>query len=61
VTTAWLQDHGHRTAHRQEVMTRTVVAAISADLIRPTPTWLAEVNFRKGALVNALARSRDPE
>jgi integrase len=60
VTTAWLQDHGHRTGHRQEVMTRTVVAAISADLIRPTPAWLAEVNFRKGSLVNALARSRDP-
>jgi hypothetical protein len=42
-------------------MTRTVVTAIRADLIRPTPAWLAEVNFRKGALVNALARSRDPE
>ena len=42
-------------------MTRTVVTAISADLIRPTPAWLAEVNFRKGSLVNALARSRDLE
>jgi integrase len=61
VTTGWLQEHGHRTGHRQEVMTRTVVAAISADLIRPTPAWLAEVNFRKGSLVNALARSRDSE
>ncbi|MGH3121714.1 MAG: tyrosine-type recombinase/integrase, partial [Streptosporangiaceae bacterium] len=61
VTTAWLQDHGHRTGHRQEVMSRTLVAAISADLIRPTPAWLAEANFRKGTLVNALARSRDPE
>ena len=57
VTTAWLQDHGHRTGHRQEVMTRTVVAAISADLIRPTPAWLAEANFRKGTLVNALAQT----
>ena len=61
MTTAWLQGHGHRTGHRQEVMTRTVVAAISADLIRPTPAWLAEANFRKGTLANALARSRDPE
>ena len=50
----------HRTGHRQEVMTRTVVTAISADLIRPTRPGSAEVNFRKGSLVNALARSRDP-
>ena len=61
VTTAWLQDHGHHSDHRQEVLARALVAAISADLVRPTPAWLAEAHFRRGTLVNALARSRDPE
>ncbi len=61
VTTAWLHDHGHHSEHRQEVSARALVAAISADLIRPSPAWLAEAHFRKGTLVNALARSRDPE
>jgi integrase len=61
VTAAWLHDHGHHSKHRQEVMTRVLVLAIGADLIRPSPSWLAEANFRKGILVNALAQFRDPE
>ena len=61
VTTAWLHDRGHRSRHRQEVLTRALVLSISADLIRPSPTWLAEANFRKGILVSALAQFRDPE
>jgi integrase len=61
VTTAWLHGHGHHSEHRQEVLTRAAVVAISADLIRPSVSWLAEANFRKGALVNALAQFRDPE
>jgi integrase len=61
VTTAWLRGHGHRSEHRQEVLTRAVVVAISADLIRPSLSWLAEANFRKGSLVNALAQLRDPD
>jgi hypothetical protein len=61
VTTAWLHGHGHQSQHRQEVLTRAIVVAISADIIRPSLSWLAEANFRKGILVNALAQFRDPE
>ena len=61
VTTAWLRGHGHHSEHRQEVLTRAVVVAISADIIRPSPRWLAEANFRRGSLVNALAQFRDPD
>jgi len=61
VSAAWLRGHGHHSEHRQEVLTRAIVVAISADLIRPSLSWLAEANFRKGILVNALAQYRDPE
>jgi integrase len=61
VTTAWLQGHGHFSEHRQEVLSRALVVAISGDLVRPSPRWLAEASFRRGALVNALAQFRDPE
>src|SRR5262249_58552281 len=40
VTTAWLQGHGHHSEHRQEVLTRAVMVAISADLFRPSLNWL---------------------
>ena len=60
VTTAWLHGHGHQSQHRQEVLTRALVVAISADVIRPSLRWLAEAGFRKGILVNALAQFRDP-
>jgi integrase len=60
ITTAWLREHGHQSEHRQEVLTRAVVVAVSADIIRPSLSWLAEANFRKGSLVNALAQFRDP-
>jgi hypothetical protein len=61
LTTALLHGHGHQSQHRQEVLTRAVVVAISTDIIRPSLSWLAEANFRKGILVNALAQFRDPE
>ena len=61
VTTAWLRGHGHHSEHRQEALTRAVVVAISADVIRPSVGWLAEADVRKGSLVNALAQFRDPE
>ena len=60
MTTAWLHGHGHQSQHRQEVLTRALVVAISADVIRPSLRWLAEAGFRKGILVNALAQFRDP-
>ena len=61
VTAAWLHGHGHHSQHRQEMLTRAIVVAISADVIRPSLSWLAEAGFRKGILVNALAQFRDPE
>jgi integrase len=61
VTTAWLHGDGHVSEHRQEVLTRALVVAISADMIRPSVGWLAEADFRRGSLVNALAQFRDPE
>jgi integrase len=61
VTARWLRDHGHHTEHRQEMLTRAVVVAISADLIRPSPGWLVAASFRKGSLLNTLERFRDAE
>ena len=57
----WLRDHGHQSEHRQEALSRAVVVAISADLIRPSLNWLVTANFRKGSLVGALTQSRDAE
>jgi hypothetical protein len=61
VSASWLSGHGHHTATRRELLARAVVTAITADLVRPSPAWLAAANFRKGALVNVLAQCRDPE
>ncbi len=61
VSAQWLRDHGHQSQHRQEALSRAVVVAISADLIRPSLSWLVTANFRKGVLVGALTRYRDAE
>jgi integrase len=59
VSARWLRGHGHQSQHRQEALSRAVVVAISADLIRPSLNWLVTANFRKGSLVGALTRCRD--
>ncbi|MGV7773015.1 tyrosine-type recombinase/integrase [Mycobacterium kansasii] len=56
---AWLRAHGHDVAHRAEAIGRSVALAISADVIRPSLTWLLAANFRKGSLVSDLASCRD--
>jgi integrase len=61
VTGGWLRDHGHLSQHRQEMLSRAVVTAISADVIRPSPGWLVGANFRHSMLLNALERARDPD
>jgi len=57
----WLRDHGHDTQHRQDVLARAVLVAISADIIRPSVTWLVTAAFRRGALVGDLAQGRDAD
>ena len=57
----WLRDHGHDTRHRQDVVARAVLVAISADVIRPSVRWLVTAAFRRGALVGDLAHCRDAE
>lgn len=59
ILVAWLRAHGHDVAHRAETMGRSVALAISADVIRPSLTWLVTANFRKGSLVSDLAGCRD--
>jgi integrase len=61
VSARWLRDHGHPGQHRQEVLTRAVFVAISADLFRPSLNWLVTGAFRKGSFVGALAQYRDAE
>jgi hypothetical protein len=61
VTALWLRGHGHQSKHRQEALTRAVTVAISADLIRPSLSWLVTAAFRRGSLAGAFAQSRDAD
>ncbi len=58
---SWLRERGHHTSWRREAFFRALLAAIAADLIRPSLGWLTTATFRRGCLVNVLARCRDRE
>lgn len=56
---AWLADRGHHVQWRHDALFRAFLLAVSADLIRPSLGWLVAAAFRRGSLVNVLARHRD--
>lgn len=55
----WLAERGHHVQWRHDALFRALLLAIAADLIRPSLTWLVAAAFRRGSLVNVLARHRD--
>ena len=56
----WLHDRGDRSRWLRAELA-SAVAAICADLIRPSLSWLVSSLAGKGALVRGLARTRDLE
>lgn len=62
VPVGWLQAHGQDSKYRHEALVEALSVAISADIVRPSLTWLAGGGPANGGLlVRALAASRDPE
>ncbi len=60
VPTRWLAERGHGPWHRQ-VLVEAVPAAIAADLLRPSLSWLVGGALaRGGLLVRNLSAARDP-
>jgi len=59
--TRWLRDQGRDTQWPRWAMAAAVNVAIAADLIRPSPFWLAAGATGRGALVAAMAAGRDVE
>ena len=57
----WLRDRGQRSQWLRAELASALGVAISADLIRPSLSWLVSGLAGKGALVRDLARTRDPE
>jgi integrase len=58
----WLHDHGLHGEQRQGELSAGLIAAICADLVRPSLSWLMSAEARgNGALVRNLARTRDSE
>ena len=58
---AWLHEHGHHEMWRHWAVLRTLVIAVSADLIRPSLAGMITTRFRHDTLADAMARHRDPE
>lgn len=58
---AWLHERGYHGQWRQGGLTRALLAAISADLVRPSLSWLVDGATGQGSLVRSLTRSRDPD
>jgi Phage integrase family len=56
----WLHDRGQRSQWLRAELASALGVAISADLIRPSLSWLVSGLAGKGALVRDLARARDP-
>lgn len=54
----WLRERG-RSEWAQPELSAALMVAISADVVRPSLDWLVAGGSGKGALVRALARSRD--
>ena len=61
VPVGWLHDRGQRSRWLRAELASALGAAICADLIRPSLSWLVSSLAGKGALVRGLARTRDRE
>ncbi|HEX9176746.1 MAG TPA: site-specific integrase [Mycobacterium sp.] len=57
----WLREHGHPKEWLQYWLFRALLAAIAADLIRPSLSWLVTAAFRRGTLLNVVSGYRDPD
>ncbi len=57
----WLADHGYPCRWHQDYVAIALRMAISADLVRPSLSWLLSEAMGRGALVRVFAVSRDPE
>jgi integrase len=61
IPAAWLRERGCDAQWRHDSFFRAFLVAVSADVIRPSLPWLVTAAFRKGALTNVLAQTRDAE
>lgn len=58
---AWLAKHGRPSRWAQDLVAGALVVAISADMVRPSLSWLLAGHATNGCLVANLAASRDPD
>ena len=58
---SWLHGQGLPAGWRLDALASALLAAISADVVRPALGWLVVKATGPGSLVRHLARSRDPE
>ncbi len=58
---SWLHGQGLSAGWRLDALASALLAAISADVVRPALGWLVVKATGPGSLVRHLARSRDPE
>ncbi len=56
----WLTEHGHQVSWHRDFLSVALRIAISADLVRPSLSWLLSGAMGRGALARVLAASRDP-
>jgi hypothetical protein len=62
VPTRWLQQHGAPSSWREATLIEALSVAISADIVRPSLSWLVGGGpARGGLLVRTFAASRDPD
>ncbi len=57
----WLAEHGQPVSWHQDFLSVALRTAISAELIRPSLSWLLSGAMGRGALVRVLSASRDPD
>lgn len=57
----WLADHGYPCCWHQDYLAVALRIVISADVVRPSFSWLLSEAMGRGALARVLAVSRDPE
>ena len=58
---AWLQRSGQQRAWRPSAVAAALLVAISAEIIRPSLSWLITNRFGPGRLLATLSRYRDPD
>jgi hypothetical protein len=60
VLARWLTGRGHHARSHQDLLAVALRIAISADLVRPSLSWLLSGAMGRGALVRVFAACRDP-